>query len=222
MRETMTGTPNGEGTGEERNTLPGQAAAALRFTARLPFNIAGRLARHTIQILFALFVLILHPQLKWLFGLIAESALVRNYVKPSLRIFAVHIYEPYFAYLSRLSPFWATFSVALPLAVLEPAKLFATILVAERPKTGVIIWLALQGLGFVLIDRTWTAVRPQSRKIWLVARVHAWVWLNTEYGKYWIRNSSAYRIAKRWKEQIRRAARGVWLIFLPRRRRKSY
>ncbi len=218
----MTGTPNREGTGEVRNTLPGQAAAALRFTASLPFKIAGRLARHGIQILFALFVLILHPQVKWLFGLIAGSALVRNYVKPSLRIFAVHIYEPYFSYLSRLSPFWATFSIALPLAVLEPAKLFATILVAERPKTGAVLWLALQGLSLILIDRTWTAVRPQSRKIRLVARVHAWVWLNAEYGKYWIRNSSLYRAATRWKEQVRKAARGVWSAVLPRRRHRSF
>jgi len=201
--------------------LPGQAAAALRFTARLPFRIAGRLARHAVQILFALFVLILHPQVKWLFGLMAQSALVRSYIKPSLRIFAAHIYEPYFAYLSRLSPFWATFSVGLPLAVLEPAKLFATILVAERPRTGVILWLALQGLSLVLIDRTWTAVRPQSRKIWLVSRLHAWVWLNAEYGKYWIRSSAVYRTTKRWNERMRRAARGVWFVLLPRRRRSA-
>ncbi len=218
----MSGTPNREGTGDGRNTVPQQAAAALRFTVSLPFKIAGRLARHTVQILFALFVLILHPQLKWLFRLIAGSALVRNYLKPSLRIFAVHIYEPYFSYLSRLPPFWAAFSIALPLAVLEPAKLFATILVAERPKTGAVLWLALQGLSLVLIDRTWTAVRPRSRKIWLVARVHAWVWLNAEYGKYWIRNSSAYRAASRWKEQVRRTARGVWLAVLPRRRRRNF
>ena len=161
----MTGTLNQEEPGDGPNTVPQQAAAALRFTVSLPFKIAARLARHTVQILFALFVLILHPQLKWLFRLIAGSALVQNYVKPSLRIFAVHVYEPYFYYLSRLPPFWATFSIALPLAVLEPTKLYATILVAERPKTGVILWLALQGLSLVLIDRTWTAVRPQSRKI---------------------------------------------------------
>ncbi len=218
----MSGTPNREGTGEGQNALPRQAAAALRFTATLPFKIAARLVRHAIQILFALFVLILHPHAKWLFGLIAGSALVRNYVQPSLRIFAVHLYEPYFSYLSRLSPFWATFSIALPLAVLEPAKLYATILVAERPRTGAVLWLALQGLSLVLIDRTWTAVRPQSRKIWLVARVHAWLWLNTEYGKYWIRNSSLYRTATRWKDQVRRSARSVWLAMLPRRRRRSF
>ncbi|MGB9026988.1 MAG: hypothetical protein WCC40_13640 [Rhodomicrobium sp.] len=218
----MTGTLNQEEPGDGPNTVPQQAAAALRFTVSLPFKIAGRLARHTVQILFALFVLILHPQLKWLFRLIAGSALVQNYVKPSLRIFAVHVYEPYFYYLSRLPPFWATFSIALPLAVLEPTKLYATILVAERPKTGVILWLALQGLSLVLIDRTWTAVRPQSRKIWLVARVHAWVWLNAEYGKYWIRNSSFYRTAARWKDQVRRATRGIWLAVLPRRRRRSF
>jgi len=214
----MTGTPNGEG----QNTVPQQAAAALRFTASLPFKIAGRLARQTIQIFFAVFVLILHPQAKWLFGLIAGSALVRNYVKPSLRIFAVHIYEPYFYYLSCLSPFWATFSIALPLAILEPAKFYATILVAERPKTGALLWLALQGLSLLLIDRTWKAVRPQSRKIRLVARVHAWMWLNAEYGKYWIKNSAVYRTAIRWKDQMRRGVRGVWLAVLPRRRRGSF
>ena len=113
----------------------------------------------------------------------------RVYIAPSLRIFAVYIYKPYFAFLSRLPPYWATFSVALPLAVLEPAKLAATVLIVERPKSGIAIWLALQVVSLLLIDRTWVAVRPQSRKIRPVARAHAWLWLNAEHGKYWIKNS---------------------------------
>lgn len=217
----MTRTPNRDISGEGRNSLPGQAAAALRFTASLPLRIVERLALHAAQILFALFVLILHPQLKWLVRIIAQSGFVRNYLKPSLGVFAAHIYNPYFAFLAALPPYWATFSIALPLAVVEPAKLFATILVAERPKTGVILWLALQGLSLILIDRTWAAVRPQSRKIRLVARLHAWVWLNAEYGKYWIRKSPLYRAAVQWKRKARRTARTLWLRFV-RRRREGY
>ncbi len=191
--------------------MPNQAAAALRFTLKLPFKIAARLAQHAIQILFALFVLFLHPQLKWLFQLIVESAVVKRYIAPSLRTFAVYIYKPYFAFLGRLPPYWAIFSVALPLAVLEPAKLAAVVLIAERPKSGIAIWLALQGLSLVLIDRTWVAVRPQSRKIWPVARAHAWLWLNAEHGKYWIKNSRFYRVAAIWGRNMRRSARRLWL-----------
>lgn len=204
------------------NSLPGQAAAALRFTAKLPLKAGARLLRHAVQILFALFVVVLHPQVKWLSSRLARSSLVQNYVKPSLRVFTAHVYEPYFAYLSRLPPLWATFSIALPLAVVEPAKLIATILIAERPKTGILLWLALQGLSLILIDRTWVAVRPQSRRIRLVARVHAWVWLNAEYGKFWVRTSAAYRAAMRWKEQLRRLARAIRLRLAPRRRRRSF
>jgi hypothetical protein len=199
--------------------LPDQAASALRFTVRLPFRLAARLARHTIQVLFAIFVVILHPQAKWLFGLIARSALARDYIKPSLRTFVTNVYEPYFAYLGRLSPYWATFSIAVPLTILEPAKFYATILIAERPKTGVVLWLALQGLSLILIDRTWTAVRPQSRKIWFVSRIHAWGWLNAEYGKFWIRNSPVYRMVLRWKTQTRRDSRSFWSRLTPRRRK---
>ncbi|MGO8953167.1 MAG: hypothetical protein ACLQF2_07500 [Rhodomicrobium sp.] len=217
----MTGIPNEEISGERQDSrMSGHAAGAARFIVSLPFKIAGRVARHTVQILFAIFIVILHPQIKWLAALLADSYLVKNYVKPSLQVFAVHIYEPYFIYLSRLPPYWAAFSVALPLAVLEPAKLYATIMIAERPRTGIVLWLALQGLSLVLIDRTWTAVRPQSRKIWLVSRVHAWGSLNAAYGKYWIRNSLLYRTAVRWKKQARHAARSLWAGLVPRRRGK--
>ncbi len=197
--------------------LPAQATAALRFTARLP----GRVVQHTIQALFAIFVVILHPQAKWLFSLIANSGVVRRYIKPSLQTFITTIYEPYFDYLSRLSPFWATFSIVLPLTILEPAKTYATILIAERPKTGIVLWLVLQGLSLVLIDRTWKAVRPQSRKIRLVAYVHAWGWLNVAHGKYWIENSTLYRTARIWKRQARRAARSLLAALLPQWPRKA-
>jgi hypothetical protein len=212
---SMSQTPKPDRGEERRVSGAGGALAGLRSALEFPFKVLGRFASHTVQILFALFVLILHPQIKWLFGLLVNSYIVRNYIKPSLQIFADHVYEPFFARLGRLPPYWATFSIALPLAVLEPAKLFATILIAERPKSGVVLWLALQGLSLVLIDRTWRAVRPQSRKIWLVARLHAWGWLNVAYGKYWIRNSAAYRMAMLWRKRIRRLWAGL------RRRRRG-
>jgi hypothetical protein len=203
----MTGTPKQTVSGEGRNTLPGRASAALRFTLTLPFKIAARLIQHTVQALFALFVLVLHPQLKWLFQVIVHSPVFRDYVTPSLRTITAYVYDPYFAFLGRLPPFWATFSIALPLAVLEPAKLGATILIAQRPKAGIVLWIALQLVSLVLIDRTWVAVRPQSRKIWPVARVHAWLWLNAEHGKYWIKNSRIYRTAVIWGRNARRSFR---------------
>jgi hypothetical protein len=186
--------------------------------ARLPFKLIGRVIARTIQVLFALFVVVLHPQIKWLAGVIAQSGLVQNYIKPSLQGLITHVYEPYFAHLKELPPYWATFSIALPLAVLEPAKFVATIMVAQHPRTGALLWLFLQGVSFVLIDRTWAAVRPQSRKIWLVSRIHAWIWLNVEHGKYWIKTSSIYRTVLRWKETARRQVRVFIGQFAPRRR----
>ena len=53
---------------------------------------------------------------------------------------------------------------------------------------GILLWLFLQAISFVLIDKTWVAVRPQSRKIWLVSRLHAFVWLNVAYGKHFDQN----------------------------------
>ena len=76
------------------------------------------------------------------------------------------------------------------------------------------LWLALQVVSLVLIDRTWTAVRPQSRKIRPVARAHAWLWLNAEHGKYWIRNSQAYRAARLWGISTRRFFRRIRLRLL--------
>jgi hypothetical protein len=215
----MSAPPNDHVSNNERPGLPAQATAALRFTARLPFKIAGRIAQHTIQVIFAIFVVILHPQAKWLFHLIADSTLVRNYIRPSLQTFSETVYEPYFAYLAGLSPFWATFSIALPLTILEPAKTYATILVAEHPKSGIVLYLVLQGLSVVLIDRTWKAVRPQSRKIRLVATIHAWGWLTVTRGKYWIENSALYRTARVWKRQARRSVRSLWASLVPQRRK---
>ncbi len=202
--------------------LSERAGAALRFTLKLPLKLAGRLATHAIQILLAIFIVVLHPQVKWLAGLIARSSIVQDYIRPALRGFSVHIYEPYFAFLARLPPYWATFSIALPLAILEPAKFIATILIAERPKTGIMLWLALQGLSLVLIDRTWASVRPQSRKLWLVSRLHAWLWLNAAYGKYWIKTSAVYRGALRLRNQSRRKAFSIWSALVPRRRRRKF
>ncbi len=189
------------------------------YVARLLFKLIGRIIARTVQVLFALFVVVLHPQFKWLAGVIAQSSLVQNYLKPSLQGLTTHVYEPYFVYLKELPPYWATFSIAVPLAVLEPAKFVATIMIAQRPRMGALLWLFLQGVSFILIDKTWIAVRPQSRKIRLVARIHAWLWLNVEYGKHWIRTSSIYKMALRWKETARRQVRVFFGQFAQRRRR---
>jgi hypothetical protein len=171
-------------------------AAVLRF----PFKIAGSVVSHVIQIIFAIFVLFLHPQLRWFSHAVAQSWVVQRHVRPALRSFVAGYYDPYFDYLRTLSPYWATLSIALPLAIVEPAKLYATILIAEHPRAGLVLWLALQGIGFVLIDRTWASVRPQSRKVWLVSRVHAWGWLMVAHGKYWIGRSAFYRSLTQWKK----------------------
>jgi hypothetical protein len=129
---------------------------------------------------------------------VMRSKLVRNYIRPALHRVVDRLYRPYFDFLRGLPPFPATLSIAIPLAVLEPAKLYATILIVEHPRTGIGLLLFLHALSFVLIDATWTAVRPQSRKIWLVSRLHALIWLNAAYGKYWVTNSASYRAMKRW------------------------
>lgn len=196
--------------------------AALKF----PFKLTATLIARTAQVLLAIFILILHPQLKWLLKLvrwllrlIARSPFVRHYITPVIQRISTALYDPYFAFLLTLPPFWATLSIALPLAILEPAKLYATILIAEHPKTGILFWLFMHGLSFVLIDTTWTAVRPQSRKIWLVSRLHAWGWLNFAYGKYWITQSRSYRTVRRWIEELRAAARALLAqLTTPRRR----
>ena len=188
--------------------------------ARLPFKLIRRVIARAIQVVFALFVVVLHPQIKWLAGVIAQSGLVQNYIKPSLQTLITNVYDPYFAHLKDLPPFWATFSIALPLAVLEPAKFVATIMIAQHPRTGTLLWLFLQGVSFILIDKTWVAVRPKARKIWLVSRIHAWIWLNVEHGKYWIKTSSVYRTVHRLKETARRQARVFIGQFVPRRRKK--
>lgn len=172
-----------------------------------PIRLTGLVLQRIAQVLFAIFFVVLHPQLKWLAGLIANSALVRVYLRPAIARFLAAYYEPYFEYLKTLPPLWATFSIALPLAVLEPAKTYATVLIATHASVGIPLWLALQGLSLILIDKTWVAVRPQSRKIRLVAYAHAWIWLNVAYGKWLIRKSIIYQTALRWKMQMQIALR---------------
>ena len=200
---------------------PGRLAGvwgSLRPVLRLPVRLVVRI----VQVVLSIVIGVLHPQFKWLVRLLLRSGLVRNYITPALRAISSRLYEPYFVWLRRLPPFWATVSIAVPLAVLEPAKGYATILIAARPKIGIALWLFLQALSLVLIDKTWTAVRPQSRKIWLVSRLHAWGWFNVSYGKYWIKNSPAYRTMMRWGAQARVAALAFWTqILRPRRRRPS-
>ncbi|WP_125461776.1 MULTISPECIES: hypothetical protein [Rhodomicrobium] len=208
-------------TNPERKRDNGPAARALsllRAGLALPFRLAGTLLKRTAQVILSLFIVILHPQFKWLVKVIARSGLVQNYIKPAFHGFIVGYYEPFFDLLATLPPFWATVSIALPLAILEPAKVVATILIAERPKSGLLLWVLLQLLSLVLIDRTWTAVRPQSRKIWIVSRLHAWGWLNYSYGKYWVTSSPFYRQIIRWKEQVQQTAQAFWARLAARRR----
>ena len=182
-----------------------QAYFVSRTLLILPFRVVARLLLRTVQVILALVVLILHPQIKLLRNAILRSSVFIKYVTPIIQKRVAPIYEPYFSYLKTLSPYWATLSIAVPLAILEPAKLFATIMIAERPKIGILLWLLLQGVGFVLIDKTWSAVRPQSRKIGIVSRLHAWGSLTVAYGKYWIRSSMVYRTATRWAAEARAA-----------------
>jgi uncharacterized protein YggT (Ycf19 family) len=203
---------------DSNTSLSARVLDHSRYLAGLPFKLIGRIIVRTIQVIFALFVVVLHPSFKWLARVIAQSGLVQNYIKPSLQTLITHVYDPYFAFLRRLPPYGATVSIAVPLAVLEPAKFVATIMIAQHPTTGALLWLFLQGVSFVLIDKTWVAVRPQSRKIWLVSRIHAWIWLNVEHGKYWIKTSSFYRTVVRWKETARRQVRVFFGRFGPRRR----
>jgi hypothetical protein len=197
----------------------GRAIARSRLLLRLPFKFTGRAIARIVQVFFALFVVILHPQIKWLIGLITKSAFVRKVIKPAFRALLGAIYEPYFAYLRELPPLWATVSIALPLAVLEPAKMYATILIAQRPKMGILLWLFLQAISFVMIDKTWAAVRPQSRKLWLVSHLHAFVWLNVTYGKHWIKTSAFYQTLVRWKQEAREQVRAFFALFARRRGR---
>jgi hypothetical protein len=185
------------------------AVSLLYAMLRVPVRLIASILKRIVQVIFSIFFLVLHPQLKWLIRLLLRSRLVRNYILPALHGVVRRIYRPYVTFLRALPPVLATLSIAIPLAVLEPAKLYATLLIVEHPKTGLGLLLFLHGLSFVLIDTTWTAVRPQSRKIWLVARIHALVWLNLAYGRYWVKNSAAYRAMSRWVAEARRALRNL-------------
>ncbi|HZV20098.1 MAG TPA: hypothetical protein VE986_00980 [Hyphomicrobiales bacterium] len=191
----------------EKIVLLRQALRGLLRHLLFPLRFLGKAAIHIAQALLALFVVVLHPQIKWLAGLIVNSAAVQQYAKPAFQVIFKRIYEPYFAFLKRLPPYWATLSIAMPLAILEPAKLYATILIAEHPKTGIALWFAFQGLSFILIDKTWAAVRPRAREIWLVSRIHAWIWLNVAYGKYWLVHSAFFRQFQKLKQRLSRRLR---------------
>jgi hypothetical protein len=195
---------------------------SLQTIAAFPFQLILTLLKRAAQVVLSIFFVILHPQFRWLVRLIMRSRLVRDYIRPALQQLSAWLYQPYFAWLRSLPPVWATVSIALPLAILEPAKAYATILIAESPKAGIALWLALQGLSFVLIDKTWTAVRPQARKIWLVSRLHAWGWLMVSYGKYWITASPAYRAMQRWLAEARAAAWRFWEQLAARRRQRGF
>lgn len=188
---------------------PPQAGPArlIHRVLRFPFRLVATVLQRIAQVLFSIVFLFLHPQLKWLLLRLWRSRLVRDYLRPTLRGVVRHVYQPYLDVLRRLPPVPATLSVALPLAVLEPAKLYATVLLVRHPQIGLALLLVLHALSFVLIDTTWTAVRPQARKIRLVGRLHALIWLNVAYGKYWVTRSAAYRAMKRWAAEARRMMR---------------
>jgi hypothetical protein len=198
--------------------LKARTAAFAHAILRFPFDLLVTILKRTAQVIFSIFLIILHPGFRWLVRLLRRSGFVRHYLRPGIAALAQRYYEPYFAFLARLPPFWAFVSIAIPLAVLEPAKVIATVLIVEHPRSGTLIWLFLQGLSLVLIDRTWAAVRPQSRKIWLVSRLHAWGWLNLAYGKYWITSSLFYKTLMRWKDQVMAAAQVYWSQLLHPRR----
>lgn len=193
-----------------RRRLSARIADYLEAVARFPFQVVATLLKHAAQVVFAIFLLILHPGFKWLVRLLTRSRFVRDYVRPAVKTLAARFYTPYFVFLRSLPPYWATFSIGLPLVVLEPAKLYATYLITQQPESGTLLWLFLEGLSLLLIEQSWVAVRPQSRKIWLVSRLHAWGWLNFEYGKYWIRSSLFYRSMTGWKDRVWAAVKSFW------------
>lgn len=163
-----------------------------------------------LQVAFALLVIVLNPPIQWLKRLLtrlwAHAPLLVRY----LIEIASALLNAYMGALRRLPPVWATVSIALPLAILEPAKLFATILIAERPRTGIALWLALQALSFVLIDKTWVAVRPQSRKLTLVSRLHAFGYLHLQYGKRLVVQSGFVQAVLRLQRSAVASARAFW------------
>ncbi len=199
---------------------PPSALPSLRTVTFFPFRVVMTVIKHIAQVLLSIFIVILHPQFRWLRRLVMRSRLVRRYIRPGIKQLSTWLYEPYFNFLRALPPFWATVSIAIPLGVLEPAKAYATYLIAERPKAGIILWLALQGLSVLLIDKTWTAVRPQARKIWLVSRLHAWGWLNVNYGKHWVVSSPAYEAVTGWLGHLRARLEAWWSqLTMPGRRK---
>jgi hypothetical protein len=200
----------------------GNSAARLIYRVlHFPFRLIGTALLRISQVIFSIVFLFLHPQLKWLLLRLWRSRLVRDYVRPALSGIVSRIYRPYLDFLRRLPPIPATLSIATPLAVLEPAKLYATILIVQHPKTGLALLLFLHGLSFVLIDTTWMAVRPQSRKIWLVSRLHALIWLNVAYGKYWVTHSAAYLAMEAWAAEARRILRAFLARLHTRRTTKN-
>jgi hypothetical protein len=203
---------------EHTPRLPERSLALFRAIIRFPFDVLATIVKRTAQVLFAIVVGVLHPGFKWLLRLVTRSPLVRDHIGPAVQAISRRYFEPYFAFLRRLPPYWATVSIAVPVAALEPAKLYATILTAEHPRAGLPLLLFVHGLSFVLIEKTWSAVRPQSRKIWLVSRLHAWGWLNVSYGKHWIKTSLVYKIMIRWRDRIRAAIRGFRTRYFAQRR----
>lgn len=202
-------------------TSGNRAARLIYRVLHFPFRLIGTALLRVAQVIFSIVFLFLHPQLKWLLLRLWRSRLMRDYIRPALSGIVSRVYRPYLDFLRGLPPLPATLSIATPLAVLEPAKLYATILVVQHPTTGLALLLFLHGLSFVLIDATWTAVRPQSRKIWLVSRLHALIWLNVAYGRYWVTHSAAYVAMKAWAAEARRMLRALLTRLHARRTAKN-
>lgn len=93
--------------------------------------------------------------------------------------------------------------------------------IRSRSSNSLIVRSGVSAISFVLIDTTWTAVRPQSRKIWLVSRLHALIWLNVAYGKYWVTHSAAYLAMEAWAAEARRMLRAFLARLHTRRTAKN-
>jgi SAM-dependent methyltransferase len=182
-----------------------QEQARKYWLLLLPVTAVKLVLLRIAQVLLALFLLFLHPLIGWAKDVVQNSVFIQRYIAPFLSRHVGRYYHLYFLSLERLPPFWATLSIAVPLAVLEPAKMWATLLVAIKPAVGVPMWLGLQAVSFVLIEKTWEHVRGQARKIGAVRMVHNFLVLNLETVKRLIKASAFYRRLLGFRKRVQLA-----------------
>ena len=82
----------------------GGLALFVHGVLRFPFRLIATALKPIAQVIFSIFFLIQHPQLKWLLRLVLRSRLVRNYIRPVLQGTVDRIYRPYFEFLRGLPP----------------------------------------------------------------------------------------------------------------------